>query len=83
MFFACITPLRHGDILNSRRATQPLMKLVEGEERWKASNHLQGVLPQNRGGTEQNRTVICMALKAKANGKCKNLAHSHDEFRGP
>ncbi|GFX86248.1 uncharacterized protein TNCV_2561301 [Trichonephila clavipes] len=30
----CITPSWHGDTLNSRRATSPLVRLVEGEERW-------------------------------------------------
>ncbi|GFW46001.1 hypothetical protein TNCV_3276191 [Trichonephila clavipes] len=29
-------PLRHGGTLNSRRAASPLMRLVEGEERWEA-----------------------------------------------
>ncbi|GFV57645.1 hypothetical protein TNCV_3132331 [Trichonephila clavipes] len=29
----------------------------------------QGVLPQNWGGTEQNRTVTCMVLKATANDR--------------
>ncbi|GFS72752.1 hypothetical protein TNCV_1421341 [Trichonephila clavipes] len=28
-------PLRHGGTLNSRRAASPLVRLVEGEERWK------------------------------------------------
>ncbi|GFU09233.1 hypothetical protein TNCV_1122381 [Trichonephila clavipes] len=46
----------------------------------KAPDHPQGVLPQNWGGTEQNRTVTCMVLKA--NDRCENLALRHDEFRG-
>ncbi|GFT25063.1 hypothetical protein TNCV_179751 [Trichonephila clavipes] len=31
-----IVPLRHGDTLNSPRAASPLMRLVNGEERWEA-----------------------------------------------
>ncbi|GFV95743.1 hypothetical protein TNCV_1727931 [Trichonephila clavipes] len=34
----------------------------------------QGVLPQNWGRTEQNCTVACMVIKAKANVKIKPLA---------
>ncbi|GFW40168.1 uncharacterized protein TNCV_5118511 [Trichonephila clavipes] len=75
--------LRHGGTQNSRRAASPLVRLVEGEERWEDPNHPQGVLPKNWSGTEQTRTVTCMVLKAKANDRRKNLALSHDEFRGP
>ncbi|GFW08604.1 hypothetical protein TNCV_2776251 [Trichonephila clavipes] len=56
--------------------------LVEGEERWKALDHSQGAPPQNWGGTEQNRTVTCMVLKAKTDDWRKNLALSRDEFHG-
>ncbi|GFU59335.1 uncharacterized protein TNCV_4198541 [Trichonephila clavipes] len=70
-------------ILNNRRAASPLLRLVEGEERWKVPDHLQGVFPKNWGGTEENRTVICVVLKAKANDRSKNLTLSDDEFRGP
>ncbi|GFW23854.1 hypothetical protein TNCV_945391 [Trichonephila clavipes] len=45
--------------------------------------HTQGVLPQNWGETEQNRTVTCMVLKAKANARRKILALRCNEFRGP
>ncbi|GFV99077.1 hypothetical protein TNCV_1510551 [Trichonephila clavipes] len=38
---------------NSCRAASPLVRLVEGEEMWKASDHPQGVLPQNWGGIKQ------------------------------
>ncbi|GFU46425.1 hypothetical protein TNCV_1280711 [Trichonephila clavipes] len=44
-------------------------------------NHPQGVLPQNWGGTEQNRAVTFMVLKATDNDRCKNLVPCHDEFR--
>ncbi|GFW04262.1 uncharacterized protein TNCV_2670261 [Trichonephila clavipes] len=43
----CIVPSRHGDTLNSRRAASPLVRLVEGEERWEVPDHLQVVLYQN------------------------------------
>ncbi|GFV07982.1 uncharacterized protein TNCV_2402931 [Trichonephila clavipes] len=43
----CTGPLRHGGTLSSRRAASPLVRLVEGEERWEASDDPQGVLPQN------------------------------------
>ncbi|GFX29220.1 uncharacterized protein TNCV_3217541 [Trichonephila clavipes] len=71
-----------GVLLKRRRATSPLVRLVEGEERWEVPDQPQGVLPQNWGGTEQNRTVTCMVLIAKANDRHKNLALNHDEFRG-
>ncbi|GFX79048.1 hypothetical protein TNCV_3913351 [Trichonephila clavipes] len=35
----------------------PLVRLVAGEEMREAPDSPQGVLPQNRGGTEINRTV--------------------------
>ncbi|GFW15440.1 uncharacterized protein TNCV_4655801 [Trichonephila clavipes] len=67
----CIVPLRHGVTLNSRRAASPLVWLVEEEKRWEASDHPQGFLPLNWGGTEQKRTVTCTVLKAKANDRRK------------
>ncbi|GFX27987.1 uncharacterized protein TNCV_773711 [Trichonephila clavipes] len=45
------------------------MRLMEGEERWEAFDHPQGVFPLNWGGTEPNRTVTCMVLKAMANDR--------------
>ncbi|GFY17128.1 uncharacterized protein TNCV_1089041 [Trichonephila clavipes] len=33
--------------LNNRGAASPLVRLVEGEERWEAPDHPQGILPQN------------------------------------
>ncbi|GFW45519.1 uncharacterized protein TNCV_3244591 [Trichonephila clavipes] len=79
----CIVPSRHGGTLNSRLAASPLVRLVGGEERWETPDHSQGVLPQNWGGTEKNRTVTCMVLKAKANDRRKTLALGRDEFRRP
>ncbi|GFV11681.1 uncharacterized protein TNCV_976701 [Trichonephila clavipes] len=43
----CIVPVGHGDTLNSRQAASPLVRLVEGEERWETPDHSRGVLPQN------------------------------------
>ncbi|GFT28826.1 uncharacterized protein TNCV_3585431 [Trichonephila clavipes] len=69
----------HGGTLNSRRAASRFVKLVEGEERWEAPNHPQGVLSLNWGETELNRSVTSMVLKARANDR-RHLALSHDEF---
>ncbi|GFW83580.1 hypothetical protein TNCV_2204291 [Trichonephila clavipes] len=52
---------------SSRRATRPLVRLMEGEERLEASDHSQGILTQNWKVTERNRTVTCMELKATGN----------------
>ncbi|GFX19356.1 uncharacterized protein TNCV_3014951 [Trichonephila clavipes] len=46
----CIVSLQHGGTINSRRAASSLVRLTEGEERWEASDHPHGVLPQNRDG---------------------------------
>ncbi|GFX59925.1 hypothetical protein TNCV_4984381 [Trichonephila clavipes] len=46
---------------------------MDEEEIWEVPDHLQGVLSQNWGGIEPNRTVTCMVLKAMANDRCKNL----------
>ncbi|GFY32098.1 uncharacterized protein TNCV_2622351 [Trichonephila clavipes] len=64
-----IVPSRHGGTLNSRQAASPLVRVVEGEERWEASDHPQSILPRNWGGTEPNRTVTCMVLEATANDR--------------
>ncbi|GFT47477.1 uncharacterized protein TNCV_3750101 [Trichonephila clavipes] len=78
----CIIPSRFKGTLNSCRAASPLLRLVEGEEKWEAFDHLQGVLPLNWGGTEPNRTVTYMVLKDTANDR-RHIDHCHDEFRGP
>ncbi|GFU36486.1 cullin-4A [Trichonephila clavipes] len=74
----CIVPSQHGGILNSHKSSP----VVGGRKSWRPL-HPQGILPQNWCGTEQNRTVTCLILKPKANDRCKNLALSHEEFRGP
>ncbi|GFW80059.1 uncharacterized protein TNCV_4911571 [Trichonephila clavipes] len=71
----------NGGVLNSRLAARPL-SLVEGEERWKASNHPQDILSQNWGEPELNRSVTCMVLKATANDR-RHLALCHEGFLGP
>ncbi|GFV72093.1 uncharacterized protein TNCV_2460261 [Trichonephila clavipes] len=76
-----IMPLRHGGTLNSLQAAGPLVRVVEGEDRWEASDHPQSVLPPNWGGIEPNRTVTSMVLKATAND-WRHLALCHDKFRG-
>ncbi|GFU23257.1 uncharacterized protein TNCV_2559561 [Trichonephila clavipes] len=58
----CIASSRHGGTLNSRRAASPLVRLVEGKERWEAPDHTQGVLLQNWGETELNCYVACVVL---------------------
>ncbi|GFX34600.1 uncharacterized protein TNCV_3658381 [Trichonephila clavipes] len=78
----CIVPLRHGGTLNSRRASSPLVGLVEEEERWEVSDNPQSVLPLNWGKTEPNRAVTCIVLKAATNDR-RHLALCQDEFRGP
>ncbi|GFW46824.1 hypothetical protein TNCV_2981801 [Trichonephila clavipes] len=50
-------------------ALSPLVRLVEREERWEASDHLWIVFPQNWGGSESNRTVTCVVLKTTANDR--------------
>ncbi|GFV05425.1 uncharacterized protein TNCV_226361 [Trichonephila clavipes] len=74
-------PSQHGGFLNSRRATSPLVCLMEEEERCEAPDHPQGVLPQNWRETELNRSVTCMGFKATTNDR-RYLALCHDEFRG-
>ncbi|GFV25412.1 uncharacterized protein TNCV_1146821 [Trichonephila clavipes] len=65
----CIVPSRHGGTLNSRRAANPLVRLVAGEERWRPLTLSLGVLPQNWGGTKLNRIVTSMVLKTTANDR--------------
>ncbi|GFW96961.1 uncharacterized protein TNCV_4801741 [Trichonephila clavipes] len=67
----CIESLRHEGTLNSRRAAIPILNLVEGEERWEVPDYPQGVLLQNRGGIEPNRTVIYIVLKTTVNDRSK------------
>ncbi|GFX21225.1 uncharacterized protein TNCV_2251731 [Trichonephila clavipes] len=79
----CIGSSRQGSTINIRRAASPLVRMLDGEERWEAPDHVQSVFPQNWDATVQNRTITCMVLKPKANDRGKNLTLRHDEFRGP
>ncbi|GFY01326.1 hypothetical protein TNCV_5077921 [Trichonephila clavipes] len=75
----CIMPSRHGDTLNSRGATSPLVRLVEGEERWLAltSTSLKiGVEPSKIALSP----VWCLKLRLMTG---EQLSPCHDEFRGP
>ncbi|GFW16813.1 uncharacterized protein TNCV_2759421 [Trichonephila clavipes] len=78
----CIVPLRHGGTLNSRRVACSLVRLMVREERRETpTSPPQGVLPQNWGGIELNRTVTCMMLKATAKANDRGTSSPcHDEF---
>ncbi|PRD25219.1 UNVERIFIED_CONTAM: zinc finger protein [Trichonephila clavipes] len=58
------------------------MRLVKEKERWEATNHLQGVLPYNWGGTEASRTVTFGVLKATANDMRTTKHHFNCEVCG-
>ncbi|GFW55624.1 hypothetical protein TNCV_120081 [Trichonephila clavipes] len=58
---AALLPLQHGGTLNSHGASSPFMRLVEGEERWEASDHHRGVLPPNWRGTEKSNLSQTLA----------------------
>ncbi|GFV44376.1 uncharacterized protein TNCV_999001 [Trichonephila clavipes] len=66
----CIVPLRHEGTLNSRRDSNPLVRLVEEKESWETPDHPQGALPQNWGETELKSSVTCVVLKVTANDRC-------------
>ncbi|GFU21562.1 cullin-4A [Trichonephila clavipes] len=72
----CVVPTRHGDSLNSRRAANPLVRLAEGEERWEAPDHPQGILPLNWGEPKLSNSVTGMVLKTTANDR-RHLALCH------
>ncbi|GFT52837.1 hypothetical protein TNCV_1459641 [Trichonephila clavipes] len=55
--------------LNSRQAASFFVRLVEGEERWEVSDHLQGDLSQTLGRPESNRTVFRIMLKDMSNDR--------------
>ncbi|GFV01711.1 uncharacterized protein TNCV_2774071 [Trichonephila clavipes] len=71
-----------GGTLNSCGASSPLMRFVEGEDRWEAADQPQSVIPLNWGGIEPNRSVTCMVLKATANDS-RHLAFAMMNFVGP
>ncbi|GFX33314.1 hypothetical protein TNCV_811761 [Trichonephila clavipes] len=57
-----------GGTLNSRQATSPLVRLVEGEMRWRPLA-TPGVSP-SKLWVKPSR-IVCMVLKAKANDRRK------------
>ncbi|GFT94885.1 uncharacterized protein TNCV_1471921 [Trichonephila clavipes] len=59
--------------LNDGEATSPFVRLVQEDKMWETSHHLQDVLPQNWGGTEVKRIVLCMVLKVTANDRHRAL----------
>ncbi|GFX64253.1 hypothetical protein TNCV_1499771 [Trichonephila clavipes] len=58
MFENVIVHLWQGGTLKSCQVSSPLMRLVEGEEKWRVFSIKFG------RGTDPNRTVTCMVLKA-------------------
>ncbi|GFU24495.1 HTH_Tnp_Tc3_2 domain-containing protein [Trichonephila clavipes] len=60
--------------LNSHRGVSSLMKLAKGEDRWKASDHVQGILPQNWGGTPSIATNCRRATHGKFNFRNRQTA---------
>ncbi|GFS53312.1 uncharacterized protein TNCV_3845131 [Trichonephila clavipes] len=77
----CIVPSRHGATLISRRAANPLVRLVAWDGKWRPLTLPQGVIPPNQAENELIRSVTCMVLKATANDR-RHLALCHDKFRG-
>ncbi|GFV54478.1 uncharacterized protein TNCV_2865621 [Trichonephila clavipes] len=45
----CIVPSRHGSTLNSRRAANPLVRLVTVDEKWEAPDPPAGSSPSKLG----------------------------------
>ncbi|GFV95359.1 hypothetical protein TNCV_4573611 [Trichonephila clavipes] len=52
-----VSSVKYAFALNSCRAASPLVRLVEEEEMWEASDNPQGVLPQNWDEIELNRSA--------------------------
>ncbi|GFV34112.1 hypothetical protein TNCV_3630771 [Trichonephila clavipes] len=75
----CIVPTtRH-----SNRVPSPLVRLVEGEEKWEAPNNPQDVLSHNWGGTKRQivqSPVWCLRLRLT---RGEFLNPCRNEFRGP
>ncbi|GFS61372.1 uncharacterized protein TNCV_3105551 [Trichonephila clavipes] len=79
----CIVSSWHGGALNSRRAASPLVRLVEGEERWKAPDPPLKVFSL-KIGMDPSKIVLSPAwcLKLRLTTGVRILALSRDEFRG-
>ncbi|GFT57878.1 uncharacterized protein TNCV_4865861 [Trichonephila clavipes] len=79
----CIVPARHGGTLNSRRAANPLGRLVARDERWETLDPLCTVFSLKIGVEPSSiltSSVWCSRLRPKTG---VHVAHYHDEFRGP
>ncbi|GFS94776.1 hypothetical protein TNCV_4456581 [Trichonephila clavipes] len=55
--------------LNTHRVASPLMRLVEGEEKWEALTTPRVLSLKNWGGNESNRNITSVVLKARANDR--------------
>ncbi|GFV39544.1 hypothetical protein TNCV_1367851 [Trichonephila clavipes] len=62
----CIVPLWHGGTLSTHRAASSLMRLVEGEEIWEASDH-PGCSPSKLGWNQAKFIDTGMMFKSTAN----------------
>ncbi|GFY35586.1 uncharacterized protein TNCV_196861 [Trichonephila clavipes] len=80
----CRMPSQQGSTLNSRRAASPLVRLVEGKERWEAPDFPLGCSPSKLGRNQaKNRIVTCMVLVATTNERRNKLPIYCNEFRVP
>ncbi|GFX28333.1 uncharacterized protein TNCV_596461 [Trichonephila clavipes] len=71
-----------GGTLNNCRAASPLVKLMEEEDRWKASDHPMRCSPSKLG--EPSQKVLSPAWSSKLRIMTGvHLAPYRDEFRGP
>ncbi|GFU94265.1 hypothetical protein TNCV_3980661 [Trichonephila clavipes] len=78
----CIVLLQHGSSLNSSRTANPLVRLVEEEERWEALGHPWGALPQI--WVELNQIILLPVWGSKLwLTTSLHLAFCRNEFRGP
>ncbi|GFW11680.1 hypothetical protein TNCV_43151 [Trichonephila clavipes] len=59
----CIVPSWHGSTINNRRAACPLVRLVEGEERWEAPDYHQ--VSSLKIGVETSQIVMSSAWCSK------------------
>ncbi|GFX26098.1 hypothetical protein TNCV_2274381 [Trichonephila clavipes] len=72
----CIVPVRHGGTLNSRRAANPPVWLVEGIESWKAPDHPQ--VPSLKIEVETSQIVLSPHAdpsKYSSSGKSSSVVH--------
>ncbi|GFW11241.1 hypothetical protein TNCV_3807611 [Trichonephila clavipes] len=75
-------PSEEGYYLYKQPSSRKSSREVGGRVREVGGPDPPGVLPQNCGGNEPNRTDTCSVLKSTAYDM-RHLAFCHDEFRGP